>query len=229
VTAITPRAIDDFTPLPPAFYARDADEVARDLLGRVLVHDAGIEGEPARVARVVETEAYYGPPGANPRLAARGDLPKGLHRALLQKGDPASHAFPGPTPRNRLMFGPPGHAYVYLIYGMHECLNVTTGLNGDPQAVLFRAAELPDQPPVTASGPARLTRALRVTRALNGVPITDGDLFVADAPPVTRVHASPRVGVTRAADYRLRFVDAGSRAVSRGPKVGPLRGWGGTP
>jgi len=101
-------------PLPEEFYARDPREVARDLLGKVLVCGAGSN---LRAARLVEVEAYLG-------LA-----------------DPASHAYRGPTPRNAVMFGPPGRAYVYLIYGRYFCVNVVCEDDGKAGAVLFRAAE----------------------------------------------------------------------------------------
>ena len=101
-------------PLPRAFFDRDTRVVARDLLGKVLVHQ---DGRTRRAARIVETEAYHGP------------------------SDRASHARFGATPRTAVMFGPPGHAYVYRVYGLHHCMNVVTGPEGYPAAVLLRAAE----------------------------------------------------------------------------------------
>jgi DNA-3-methyladenine glycosylase len=188
--------------------------VARDLLGRRLVRD----GDPSVSAVVVETEAYLGPQ------------------------DRASHARPGPTARNLVMFGPPGHAYVYLVYGMHWCLNVVTGRDGEAEAVLIRAA-LPlegaeeqrrrrgrpsDPLHRLAAGPARLCQALAIDGTLNGLDLAAGtDLWVSDAPalpgPMARgfiaVVAGPRVGVAYAGDpwagLPLRYGIAGHPALSR--------------
>jgi DNA-3-methyladenine glycosylase len=176
-------------PLPRRFYARGAIEVARDLLGKVLVH-----GPTAGI--IVETEAYLG-----------GD-------------DLASHSAAGITDRTRVIFGPPGHAYVYLSYGMHDCLNIVADQTGTPGCVLIRALE-----PVAgldlmrarrpkahtdrdlANGPGKLTRALSVTRKDSGVDMTRGDLVV--VPPVLEVPldiaVTPRIGITKCADLPLRF------------------------
>lgn len=200
-------------PLPPAFYARAADEVARDLLGAVLVSTTGgalVSG------RIVETEAYLGP------------------------HDPASHAAEriGRTARNAAMFGPPGIAYVYRIYGLHWCLNAVTGGEGYPAAVLIRALEPLDGIEVMrlrrwgaggaasagrrpdrelTAGPARLAEALAIDGALNGHPLQVAPLVLAEGEPVdaAEIEAGPRVGVTRAADWPLRFFIRGNPWVSR--------------
>ena len=212
-------------PLGRAFFARDADLVARDLLGRVLVHEVG----GARLAcRIVETEAYFGPAGRNPHLAERDDLPRALQRRLLKEGDPASHSFSGVTKRNSVMYGPPGHAYVYLIYGMHECMNVVTGpaRAPEPQAVLLRAGEPVEglaammarrgvaKETQVASGPAKLAKALGVSRAQYGHDLTKAPLFFERGAPVSEVEVTPRIGVVGGEDLPLRFVARGSAHVS---------------
>lgn len=207
-------------PLPRSFFARDADRVARDLLGALLVHDAAA-GRTA--GRIVETEAYFGPPGANPTLARR----RAPWAAWVRRnGDPAAHSFPGLTQRNRIMFGAPGHAYVYLIYGINECLNVSTGEEGDPQAVLLRALEPAeglavmarrrgtDDAARLARGPGNLAKAMGVTRAHNGADMTKGPLWFARGERRAAVVAGPRVGVTKAADLPLRFWERGNGFVS---------------
>ena len=141
---------DLLPPLPRAFYDRDAEAVARDLLGTLLAHRVGDE---LRVGRVVETEAYLG-----------------LH-------DLAAHSSRGRTARTEVMFGPPGHAYVYLIYGMHHCLNAVTGPEGDASAVLIRALEPVRNVDGGTNGPGRLCRALAIDRTLNGRDLVGGDLF----------------------------------------------------
>ena len=156
--------------LPRAFYARDARRVARDLLGKVLVH---VEGGVRRAARIVETEAYLG------------------------EEDRASHARFGPTRRAAIMYGPPGFAYVYLIYGMYHCVNVVTGGEGLPSAVLLRAGEPVEGCLHGPRGPGNLCRALAIRReAHNGQDLSGPALFVEDAPrPSERVVATPRVNV----------------------------------
>jgi DNA-3-methyladenine glycosylase len=179
--------------LPAAFYARDTREVARDLLGKVLVHDdAGVR----RAARIVETEAYHGP------------------------DDLASHARFGATKRAAIMFGPPGVAYVYLIYGTSHCFNVVTGPEGFASAVLVRSAEPIAGCLHSTVGPGNLCRALAIRREThNGLPLTGDVLFVEDAPPPSEgVIAAPRVNVAYAgasADEPWRFALAGNRSVSR--------------
>jgi DNA-3-methyladenine glycosylase len=196
-------------PLARSFFARDADVVARDLLGRVLVHD-GPRGRAA--ARIVETEAYFGPPGTNRHLLARRTR---LARRLVSEGDPAAHSFVGPTERNRVMFGPPGYWYVYLVYGLHECANVVTGPRAphEPQAVLLRAAEPIEGAERMAradlGGPARLCQAMLITRRAHyGLDATRPPLFFEPGAPVAdgEVAVTPRVGIRKAAGLPLRFV-----------------------
>jgi len=179
-------------PLPRDFYARDAATVARALLGTSLVLRRP-DGIVAR-ARVVETEGYVG------------------------AQDLACHASRGRTARTAVMFGPAGHAYVYFIYGMYDMLNVVTGPTGDPQAVLIRAAEALAGVAGPLNGPGRLTRALGITRDLNGADLCVGPLTFEPGPPPAEVIAAPRVGVGYAGPWAaapLRFYDADSRHVSR--------------
>ena len=184
-----------------SFYARPAIEVSRDLLGKVLVH-----GPAAGI--IVETEAYLG-----------GD-------------DLAAHSARGLTDRTRVIFGPPGHAYVYFIYGMYECLNLVAEAVGEPGCVLIRALEpvagiplMQSRRPAArkledlASGPGKLTLAMDISRAHNGADVTHGALVVR-APAEPRkfeIGVSPRIGITKCADWPLRFYVAGNRFVS-GPK-----------
>lgn len=201
------------------FFARDADEVARDLIGRILVHDTP-EGRAS--LRLTETEAYFGPPGLNRRVQRRRNAPGWLKAALRTEGDPAAHSFRGPTQRNRPMYGAPGHAYVYLIYGMHECMNVTTGAEGDPQAVLLRAGEPVEGTDLMlrrrnttrlanlAPGPGRLAQALHVTRAWSGRSLVEPGAPLrfeqGRRAPDGEVEATPRINVVGAEELPLRFV-----------------------
>ena len=179
--------------LPRPFYARHAVEVARGLLGKVLVHGA-VAG------RIVETEAYLG-----------GD-------------DLAAHSARGLTDRTRVIFGPPGHAYVYLIYGMYECLNLVADAKGVPGCVLIRALEpvegielMQARRPAArklrqlADGPGKLTRAMGITRAHNGRDVTRGDLVVREpeAGAAFEIAVTPRIGITQSADLPLRFASGG--------------------
>ena len=182
-----------------SFYERDTVQVSRDLLGKVLYH--GVTG-----GIIVETEAYLG-----------GD-------------DLASHSAIGITNRTRVIFGPPGHAYVYLSYGMHECLNLVAEPDGKAGCVLIRALEptlgldvMRTRRPLArkdrdlTSGPGKLTQALAITRADNGVDVTRGDLIVC-APRVSvpfEIEVSKRIGITKCADLPLRFTIKGNRFVSR--------------
>ena len=185
------------------FYARPTEEVARGLLGRIVVSDVG--GRRRETAgRIVEVEAYVGP------------------------HDPACHAYGHRrTARTESLYGRPGTAYVYFTYGMHWCLNVVTEKPEYPAAVLIRALEplagldtmrqRRGREPLCA-GPARLCEALGVTGALDGVSLQRGLLrIVADgpAPKQRAIAASPRIGVTRAADWPLRFYLKDSPWVSR--------------
>ena len=192
--------------LPRAFYDRDPRRVARALLGKLLLRRSAGR---LRAGRIVEVEVY------------------------LAEKDPAAHAFRGPTPRNRVLFGPPGHAYVYLIYGNHFCLNVSCLPPGNAGCVLLRALE-----PVAGlremarargvkldgaralarltSGPGRLCQALGVTRARdNGKDFTRSDLEIADDGFRPRkVAVTPRIGIRKAAERPLRYIIAGNPFVS---------------
>jgi DNA-3-methyladenine glycosylase len=183
-------------------------EVARDLLGAILACD-GVQ------VRLTEVEAYDGP------------------------NDPASHSYRGETARNAVMFGPPGFSYVYFTYGMHFCVNLVCGPPGVPAAVLLRAGEVVAGVEVAASrrprstrrdlarGPARLTQALAIDRALNGVDVTraDSPLQVLAGAPTDQalVRAGPRVGISRAVDWPWRFWIDGEPSVSVYRTYAPTR------
>jgi DNA-3-methyladenine glycosylase len=175
-----------------SFYQRPAIEVAPELVGKIIVRRIG--RRECR-GRVVETEAYVG-----------------AH-------DLACHASKGRTRRTEVMFGPGGHAYVYLIYGMYEMLNVVTGVEGDAQAVLIRAAAPLDGWEVNLSGPGKLARGLKITRSENGLDVTGNKLFfLDDLSYQPSIVASKRVGVDYAKEWKdalLRFVDANSKAISK--------------
>ena len=184
--------------LPRSFFARDADAVARDLLGCLLVRRVG---GADRICRIVETEAYVG-----------------AH-------DLACHAAKGRTPRTEPMFGEAGHAYVYFVYGMHHLLNIVTGNVGDPQAVLVRGAEPwpSGMRDASLAGPARLTKALGITTAMhNRLDVCGyGEISFRERPAtVGEIAVSPRIGVDYAGEWAaapLRFYLPGSPGVS-GPK-----------
>jgi DNA-3-methyladenine glycosylase len=192
------------TVLPRAFFDRPVLEVAPDLLGRV-VSTRTPEGLVA--VRLTEVEAYDGP------------------------NDPGSHAYRGRTPRNAVMFGEPGHVYVYFTYGMHYCMNLVCGPPGTASAVLLRAGavilgeELARLRRTTAAaavdlarGPARLTMALGIDRTLDGADACDpnGTLVVSAGEPAdpTAVRTGPRTGVTGGATRPWRFWISGERSVS---------------
>ena len=179
--------------LPRSFYDRDTILVARDLLGKWLVHVSdGIE----RVGRIVEVEAYLG-----------------VH-------DLAAHSSKGLTPRTRVMFGPPGHAYVYFIYGMHFCMNVVTQPEGHASAVLLRAIEPVKNVQGRTQGPALLCKAMGIDKLLNGHDLLSDDFFIAEPPEAERliIVKRPRIGVDYArhwAKRQLRFYIRGNPYVSR--------------
>ena len=191
-------------PLTRAFYDRDPREVARGLLGKVLVRRGG---RHLLAGRIVETEAYLG------------------------KDDPAAHSAAGRTLRNAVLFGPSGHAYVYLIYGNHFCLNVSCLPEGDAGGVLFRALEpiagieqmarargvASDSRRLIASGPGKLAEALGVTRQRdNGKDLTSSDLMIVDDGfRPAEIARTARVGITKAVEEQLRYVVAGSEFLSK--------------
>lgn len=182
----------ELVPRATADFGVDALVLARSLLGDYLVHlDDGVP----RVGRIVETEAYRGPK------------------------DLACHARVGPTKRTATLLGPAGHAYVYLIYGMYDCFNVVCGAEGQRgHAVLVRAVEPVEGISLRGDGPGRLTRAMGITRALDGVPLRPPLLYVAEGPRVRQVTKTARVGVGyagRDADRPWRFFDPRSTHVSR--------------
>lgn len=201
-------------PLARSFFARDPRRVARQLLGKVLVRT----GEVALTARIVEVEAYLG------------------------KEDPAAHAAAGRTLRNSVLFGPPGHAYIYFIYGNHYCLNVSCEPEGQAGGVLFRALEPltgiermahargialhgPKDLRQLTSGPGRLCEAFGITRTRdNDCDLTSNrsSLWIGDDGYRARgIAATPRIGITKAAEMPLRYLLAGNPFVS-GPKIQPV-------
>jgi DNA-3-methyladenine glycosylase len=162
--------------LGPEFFDRDTLEVAGDLMGKVLVRQ--VDGL-VRWGRLVEVEAYLGP------------------------ADRAAHSWRGLTPRTRVMYGPPGHAYVYFIYGMHHCLNFVTRQEGCPQAILVRALE-PGPGVGRCSGPGLVCRSLDVDRSLNGAALVPPDLYVVDdgfRPDPGGIARTPRIGVGYAGEW----------------------------
>jgi DNA-3-methyladenine glycosylase len=165
---------------PRAFFERSTLAVARALIGMHLVHD---DGRTRRAGRIVETEAYLGP------------------------RDLAAHSARGRTPRTAVMFGPPGRAYVYFVYGFWNCLNVVTGRSGVPHAVLLRALEPLGALTARTSGPGLLCRALGIDRRLNGVDLR-GDVLWLEQPPAgaprVRIARAPRIGVDYAGEWARR-------------------------
>ncbi len=185
-----------------SFYARQTDVVAQELLGKVLVRELS---EGMLSGRIVETEAYFGP------------------------GDPASHASKGKTPRNEVMFGSPGRAYVYFTYGMHYLFNVVTEEEGVPGAVLIRALEPLEGMSIMqrkrgtkklkelASGPAKLTQAFSIDLAFNRWDLTRRDkLYLADAGSSSfKVVKTARIGVPLDPSDNFRYYIEGNTFVSR--------------
>ena len=188
-----PAWLADAARLQQGFFDRDTETVARELLGCLLVHrSGGVE----RVGRIVETEAYLG------------------------VDDLAAHSSKGITPRTRIMFGPAGFAYVYLIYGMHHCLNVVTGPAGEGTAVLLRALEPVQNLDGKTSGPALLCKAMDIDRRLNGHDFCSDTLHMLARPAdfAAPVVQRPRIGVDYAGEWAarpLRFYLEGNRHVSR--------------
>jgi DNA-3-methyladenine glycosylase len=198
--------------LPRAFFARPCLEVARDLVGAYLVRD--LPDGTRLTGRLVEVEAYLG----------RGS-------------DPGSHAYRRPTPRNRVMFGPPGRLYVYRSYGVHECVNVVCEEDGRAAAVLLRAVEpvagldrmranrgLGTDAPLraVASGPGRLARAMAITLADYGTSALRGPISFrrpAEGAPASGVLTTPRIGLSAGRELPYRFVLEGSPFASRAPRI----------
>jgi len=198
----------EIRPLDRAFYARNPRRVARDLLGKVLVRDTG---KGVLTGRIVEVEAYLG------------------------KDDPAAHSAAGKTPRNAVLFGPPGYAYIYFIYGNHYCLNVSCEPEGQAGGVLFRAVEplsgveemakargvvIGDEKDLLklTSGPGRLCEAFCITRARdNGRDLTSpkGSLWIGeDGYRAQGIGITARIGITKATSDPLRYVLRGNAFVS---------------
>lgn len=193
------------TDLPDAFAFLRGDTLAaaRALLGWTLVRETP---DGVTAGRIIETEAYT-------------------------VGDAASHAFRGETPRNRPMFGPPGHAYIYRIH-QQLCLNVVTGPEGVPEAILIRALEptegirlmrqrRPDAPDLLlCAGPGRLTRAMAITMESNAAPLWTGALRIEPGPPILDedVATATRVGVTRAQEHPWRYYQRSAPGVSKRPR-----------
>lgn len=168
--------------VPVSFFARRADVVAPELLGKILVRQRGAE---MKKYKIIEVEAYEG------------------------TEDRASHASRGRTPRTEVMFGEAGRWYVYLVYGMYEMLNVVTGEKGHPGAVLIRGIKILDR---HIDGPGKLTKELQVTRALNAKRVApESGLWIEQAPKISdrAIHRSPRIGVAYAGEWakkKWRFV-----------------------
>jgi DNA-3-methyladenine glycosylase len=191
--------------LPRDFYLRPTLTVARELLGKYLV----FQKDSRRLsARLVEVEAYIG------------------------EDDPACHAAPGKTARNEIMYGPGGFAYIYLIYGMYNCLNVVTDKEGFPAAVLIRGAEPMEgiermhrncgetQNRLLTDGPGKLCRAFDLTRRHNGLDLTGRLLYLEDrGDKVEKIESSSRIGIRKGRDKLWRFFMADSPYVSRKNKI----------
>ena len=204
-SARRPAAPPSGAPLATEFYARDTETVARELLGCILECHTP---EGIASGRIVETEAYIG------------------------EHDLACHAAAGRTARTAPLYGPPGHSYVYFIYGVHWCFNAVTRDEGEPSAVLVRALEPVDgvdlmrtrRPAARrdvdlTNGPGKLCAALGIHGAHNAIPLQRPPLVVraGDPVPASRVHITPRIGIREAADWPLRWIVADSPYVSRTP------------
>jgi DNA-3-methyladenine glycosylase len=184
----------NFEPFGPDFYRRDPLIVAPDLLGMMLIRR--VDATTVKIARIVETEAYRG------------------------EEDLACHAARGRTTRTESLYGPPGLAYIYLIYGMYDMLNAVTWPEGDPSAVLIRAVEPIEGIDRSTDGPGKLTRAMSIDRSLNRVSLDGPELLIAAGEPVERqeVSTGPRIGVGYAGEWAerpWRFWIAGNQHVSR--------------
>lgn len=203
----SPSPMPRGAPLPRAFYDRDTALVSRELLGAVLQCRTA---DGVASGRIVETEAYTGP------------------------DDPACHAVAGNTPRTRWLFGPPGRAYVYFIYGMYWCLNAVTREEGHGSAVLVRAIEPIEgeelmrtrrpaarKRPDLTNGPGKLCLALGIDGSLDGRWLDEPPLRILAGEPVSDgdVLVTPRIGITRAADWPLRFFIARNPFVSKSPRT----------
>jgi DNA-3-methyladenine glycosylase len=181
-----------------AWFARDALVLSRALIGCFVVHEDARGGRP-RVARIVETEAYRGPK------------------------DLAAHARAGLTKRTKTLFGEEGHAYVFFIYGMHDCFNVTCFGGGRGHAVLVRAAEPTSgfDEGARLDGPGRFARAMGISRGADGHDLTAAPLYLCERVARPRIGVTARVGVAYAgvwADKPWRFLDARSAHVSKPPR-----------
>lgn len=179
--------------LPRSFYDRDTVTVARELLGKYLVH---VSGNVERIGKIVEVEAYLGP------------------------HDLAAHSARGRTKRTEVMFGPPGHAYVYLIYGMYYCMNVVTEKEGHASAVLLRALEPVKNITEKTRGPGLLCKAMHIGKELHGHDLLSDNFYIAapaEAPEFSLVKRS-RIGVDYARHWArrlLRFYIKGNEFVSK--------------
>lgn len=211
-SARRPARLLEAAALPPAFFARDTEVVARELLGCVLECHSP---EGVASGRIVETEAYVG------------------------EHDLACHAAAGRTRRTEPLYGPPGLSYVYFIYGVHWCFNAVTRDAGLPSAVLVRAIEPLDGIEIMRSrrpaarrdidltnGPGKLCAALGIDERHNALPLDRPPLVIREGAAVSsaRVHITPRIGITRCADWPLRWVVTDSPYVSRTPATFSRRG-----
>jgi DNA-3-methyladenine glycosylase len=211
LAALGARRARQTLPLPAAFYDRETEVVARDLLGAILECRTP---EGIASGRIVETEAYIG------------------------EHDPACHAAAGKTDRTRWLYGPPGTAYVYFIYGVHWCFNAVTRAAGEPSAVLVRAIEPIDGIELMrarraaartdrdlGNGPGKLCAALGIDGRHNGLRLDRLPLRIREGAPVADadVVVSPRIGITKAADWPLRWYIADDPHVSKAPRTFALR------